>query len=475
MLKIIDRTAASFVKLFRTSSHYYLYNAHTNDILEMDILTWSNLLKSQNVSSVEFNNLLTGVLDCTDFNHQRLPQMLLSPWKQETIINELSYNLSKLTLCITEACNLRCDYCVYGKHYPAYRDHSDRMMLFETAKQAICFFLDRSSRDGLISIGFYGGEPLTRLEFIHDCMEFAKNYQPQTPILFSITTNGTLLNPEAVQVLVKYDASVLVSLDGPQEVHDRHRHKINGNGSFNLILNNLHFLNANYPNYYRRNVGFNVVLAPDTDVYNLYLYFQSHSDIFGEHRFKVASLIPYGTSIFDCIEKKHDTGRNTLRDEFISRVVQGDIKENHFLRVLFDKSLSRLHHRQHWQGFTSCLPPNGICLPGQRRLLVDVLGNFHICERVGADYKIGDINNGFDHDAINNLICDYITLSAPDCLKCWAVRLCDACFLDAFQGSLDVNQKHLACEKIRSRKVADLVLYCSILEINPRALDYLPI
>lgn len=39
-----------------------------------------------------------------------------------------------------------------------------------------------------------------------------------------MTTNGTLLNKEVIEYLVKNNFKITVSIDGPKEVHDRSRH-----------------------------------------------------------------------------------------------------------------------------------------------------------------------------------------------------------------------------------------------------------
>jgi len=55
-------------------------------------------------------------------------------------------------------------------------------------------------------------------------------------VTYVLTTNGVLLDDEVVAALAERDAEVLVSLDGPREVHDRQRRTRGGLGSFDAAL-----------------------------------------------------------------------------------------------------------------------------------------------------------------------------------------------------------------------------------------------
>lgn len=50
---------------------------------------------------------------------------------------------------------------------------------------------------------FYGGEPLLEFELIRKCVHYAQSIMPGKEIEYSMTTNGTLLNKEVIEYLVK--------------------------------------------------------------------------------------------------------------------------------------------------------------------------------------------------------------------------------------------------------------------------------
>jgi uncharacterized protein len=58
----------------------------------------------------------------------------------------------------------------------------------------------------------------------------------------SIQTNATLLTPALIDLFVRFDISVSVSLDGPPDVHDRTRRDIRGQGTSDRVRSGLRML-----------------------------------------------------------------------------------------------------------------------------------------------------------------------------------------------------------------------------------------
>jgi uncharacterized protein len=126
-----------------------------------------------------------------------------------------------LSLNVAQACNLSCSYC--------YADHgrfggTARMMEPEIAIAAIeRLIVGAAGRR--VTIGFIGGEPFLNRSLIHQCVDHAveRGRELETPVGFSVTTNGTLLGPADMELLRRHGFSVSVSLDGMGELNDRHR------------------------------------------------------------------------------------------------------------------------------------------------------------------------------------------------------------------------------------------------------------
>jgi uncharacterized protein len=145
-----------------------------------------------------------------------------------------------LTLHLTRACNLRCDYC-YAPPRPG-----DGMTL-EVARQAMR--LGAGLTNGSCGIVFFGGEPLLHKDLIRRVVTDARQSAEQNPgqFHFKLTTNGLLLDDEFLDFTVANDVLVAMSFDGVRQSHDRHRRLPDGRGTFDVLLPTLHRLLAARP------------------------------------------------------------------------------------------------------------------------------------------------------------------------------------------------------------------------------------
>lgn len=118
---------------------------------------------------------------------------------------------------------------------------------------------------------------------------------------------------------------------------------------------------------------------------------------------------------------------------------------------------------------------NGCCIPAERKLFVSVGGKLHLCERIGKAPDIGNVKSGVDIERVRNTyIREYERKSLPTCSGCWALRLCDTCYVQAYyDGEFNIDYKNEYCWAQRLIALECLKLYCSLLETNEFGLDYL--
>lgn len=133
---------------------------------------------------------------------------------------DASAGVTSLCFYTAHDCNLACTYC-YNQRGRAVAPFA--MMSFETAKAAIDRFFQRPGVS--YAIGLYGGEPLLNPRLIKPMVEYAERLRQERDIRigFSVTTNGTVMNPEILALLDRHFYSVTVSLDGTRPVNDLHR------------------------------------------------------------------------------------------------------------------------------------------------------------------------------------------------------------------------------------------------------------
>jgi uncharacterized protein len=147
--------------------------------------------------------------------------------------------------------------------------------------------------------------------------------------------------------------------------------------------------------------------------------------------------------------------------------------ESQFLQNVVGRAMLRLYKRDIGYRMPRYEHPNGVCVPGLRRVLVSVDGTFHICEKINESLSIGNVENGLDFAKIEYIMREFVEKSSPQCRKCWAVRLCSLCYIHATTDQLDFKMKEERCESHRKALLNVLGLYCRILEANPTALDYM--
>ena len=80
-------------------------------------------------------------------------------------------------------------------------------------------------------------EPFLEFSLIKQIKDYCstKDLKP----VYNITTNGTLMNQNIIDLIVTEDIVLTVSLDGDKYQHDRNRVFQSGQGTFDLIMKNL--------------------------------------------------------------------------------------------------------------------------------------------------------------------------------------------------------------------------------------------
>lgn len=466
-----------FVKLFRTSQAHYLYDVNTNDVLEISLGTFEilkNILKNNlEISSHNANGEIYNMLESGYLKSNRV---VISQHPMNNILFDLiENNCSSLILQVTQKCNLRCEYCVYSGEY-ADREHSQKEMSFEVAKKGIDYIINHSFYSDFLSVSFYGGEPLLNFELIKKCVNYINSLNISKPIIFSLTTNGTLLNNEINEFLRKNDVAILFSLDGPRELHNKHRkYAFSQKGSYGDIYSNVMNLKCLYPDYYEKYVQFNCVVDFQND-------FTSIDDFFK----------------YDELTKQSEVMYSPIKTEFNSKIINNSEEyQSQFSYELFKIFLSKFnvvneHNLSHFHAtFFSNLQKfskkigrtmklensshhSGPCVPGVTRLFLNADGLFFPCERVNELSQfacIGNVNDGIDCNKVSKLL-NIEKYSSENCRNCFAYRNCKACIKD-YDGVDSYSEEMLMynCNKIKEDFLNMLKDYVTLKDLG---YDFIP-
>jgi uncharacterized protein len=137
--------------------------------------------------------------------------------------------LRDVVLHVSQVCNLNCVYC-----YAVELNKANKFMTVETAAQVVDRTMDLAV-DGLASVKFLGGEPTLAwpvIEYLMDAYTAASQRRGVQPPRYTTVTNGTKMTPAMIASAGRHEMYVLVSVDGPQEIHDQLRPHRGGAGSY---------------------------------------------------------------------------------------------------------------------------------------------------------------------------------------------------------------------------------------------------
>lgn len=166
---------------------------------------------------------------------------------QKSINSYLQPKLKTLFMIINETCNLRCKYCRYIQKLP--EGYIGTVMSESVGKGIIEKFLSDTS-GGISerkSIVIFGTEVLQHPQLVKEFSKCIRNYDAENGKNTEITlfTNGTLINHETIQIIKDYKIFPIVSVDGPQDIHDKARIYRSGKGSYSKIKKNCDLLREN--------------------------------------------------------------------------------------------------------------------------------------------------------------------------------------------------------------------------------------
>ncbi|HOJ03209.1 MAG TPA: radical SAM protein [Bacteroidota bacterium] len=159
----------------------------------------------------------------------------------------------KITLCLTQRCNLRCDYC--------YVEKRDATMSMNVARSSIDFMFAHRMEDEHIDIGIFGGEPLLAFEqltAIVECIESHPDYAASV-VNMTVVTNGTVYSDDIADFLIEHNIGIGVSCDGPPGTQNSHRRFADGGDSAALVEAHLRRIVARHAS-----PMVNAVYRPDT-------------------------------------------------------------------------------------------------------------------------------------------------------------------------------------------------------------------
>lgn len=359
---------------------------------------------------------------------------------QPADIHKMLANTGQITFEVTDACNLKCDYCGYGKFYCNYDKRENRNLSFAFAVSILNYMSDlwnsnlNKSHGKNIFISFYGGEPLLNFPFIEQVVRYIRKLKIlHNRVTFSITTNGILLD-KYIEFFVTYDFNVMVSLDGNAE-NNSYRVFKNGEPGYEKLLEILKMVRAKYPDYFRRKITFNAVLHNKNSVAEIHEYFKKS---FG----KVPTIGELNTSgIKDSQKEEFLRTYSNINESLYKSENYSAIEREMFINLPGIQStgifLNKYSNCAYWD-YNQLLSRHGeakglvtgTCYPFSKKIFVTVNGKILPCERIGHQYALGNVDEKGVQLNFENIAAKYNAYydkMRKQCIACYNRKACVQC------------------------------------------------
>lgn len=453
------------IKLIKTVRGKYIYDSNLNKVYKTGQAEWEILQKyDEGYISESENHTVKYLLDRGIGISNRVKK-IQNPMA-DMIEDILENDLQLLILQVTQNCNLRCEYCVYSEDYVG-RKHNCAKMEFEIARDAIIFFMKRSRGDTVVTINFYGGEPLLNFSVIQECVKYVEDNYGARKVFYGITTNGTILDEEIMSFLEKKRFRVVISLDGNEEENDKNRKYINGDGTFRTIYSKLEKIRECFPELWE-NISFNRVKTPNHNLRACDNFFKENElfegrkvrgDYITDNNLKKEILFADSEIEYEAVEKSK---------ALLSVYGKADkIKLDDYCVLYRDDIKRMLYNLRKGRHLREISHPGGVCMPGKERLFVNVKGELFPCERcneLSHVMCIGTTETGFNYKNIRAQM--NAGREMEECLNCWAFQLCNICQAQSDDGQNISPQERLKkCDRVKmimEQKLRDCCLYAEI-------------
>lgn len=354
-------------------------------------------------------------------------------------------------LGITEQCNLRCKYCCYSGEYHSNRTHSNHNMSAKDIEE-IYDFIDQMTSIRPLRIAFYGGEPLTLYELVQYAINKAEERWNKN-VLFSVTTNATLLSKEKIDWLMSHHVKFEISIDGTAKFHNRNRVDQAGNGSFHKTYQALSYIVNEYKDQLP-NIQLLMTLPSVEDLPDIAEEWQSDPVLRQLTPSHITGLAPNFAK--GVTEKEYEI----LKEQYLALL---DIYEKHqdcsVLKAYFDECIAYWKDRPIVDSGYSV--PMSTCMPRNTKLYIDANKQIAVCEKISDSYRIGSIQEGIDWKKANSYVATYYNKRVHRCSHCPAIRVCDLC-LTAIE--FNEEQWDVLCHNERVYVKLYMMLFCEMAE-----------
>lgn len=434
------------VHTFNIDEKYFLFDSESGSLHVCDALT-TEVVKKINGEPYNLEGADDKVIEEIENEIKELKKSGLLYTEQKTETPIKSDLVKALCLHICHDCNLSCKYCFAGKG--KYKGKSEYMS-FAVAKKAVDFLIENSGNRKILEMDFFGGEPLMNLDVVKNTVDYAKQRGKECgkTFLFTLTTNGVLLNDETAKYLNDEMENVVLSVDGRREVHDGVRKTVNGKGSYDVIIDNIkNFVKMRGDkHYYVRGTFTNKNLDFANDV--IALADMGLTEISLEPVVLDESDELYiGKDKLPAIKEEY----RRLCKEYLRRMKNGEKLFNFF------------HFNIDLEGGVCLKKRISACGAGNEYFSVTPSGDIFPCHQFASrpEYKMGNVFDGKLDDKIRSVFRDANLFTKEKCKDCFAKYHCSGgCAANNIAFAGDINKPYeITCEMMKARMECAMCVY----------------
>lgn len=313
-----------------------------------------------------------------------------------------SHEICAIDLHVTNDCNFRCKYC-YGLSGEGYVNRPVYMTK-DVADRVVDYVRRHGTKRLPVTIIFFGGEPLLNLPIMrHFVDRFADLEHPR--VQYSITTNASLIDDDALALFIETNMRVMVSLDGPSNIHDRCRVFKHGRGTYASVSSGVERL--------IRSGKIHVTTRATVSKYNQGIVdLVVHAGALGAHQIAVSYM-----SAADQVVAPEDIASAKTRYLELVDYLLGECSQRRLRMPLpFSRILDDLF-------FMEDRPYP--CSAGRNHLAIGPDGLIYPCHRYmdNKAFCLGSVSDAVDTEIAEKFWRNRADLK-PSCRDCWARKMC---------------------------------------------------
>lgn len=376
----------------------------------------------------------------------------------------------KYVLEATEDCNYRCTYCFNTLHEGSgLRQHSKKNMTLDTAKKSIDHYfsqyvkiyhkLNEEKREKLLekvppTLSWYGGETTLNWDTVVEATEYFKslpwreNGIDPKYLFFSFNTNMSVMTEDMIRFCIENDYLIYASIDGPKEENDKCRVLPGGEGTFDIIMNNLRKIKEADPEYFSRRIN---ILGVEAEIHDV----DKCREFFEKWEFPELDVSVNTQELEGCFYR--DPQKEL--DEMISKFEKNlEIYKEIIDKATLEDPGSDLKGLIKYTNINFDNPSGSnrlnvllTCPMGIDNNMVGVDGNVHICHKTDGSYPFANISSTpLDYSKLVELYRRHNESVNKHCSNCWAIHFCNVCGARRLQKGEFKNPTQEECDVMRA-------------------------